>query len=221
MRILNIILLVFVLTLFTCIPACTSSDADTGSRETESTGISDSGGQIPEPVDETETDLEIEETDIQQPDSSSLTLPSDQTETPASDETLVITENGDEVTEDGDEGMEDGVTHTSSGEVPEGWPRDVPVMEGFTILQVTRGESDGVQSSEMTIMAQGDAPFDEIIGFYTTLEGWDSGGEQGMVVSDDESFFISITKGGDIIMINGGNNEAVGPIMIVLKYMTM
>jgi hypothetical protein len=112
----------------------------------------------------------------------------------------------------------DGVTATSPGALPQGWPEDVPVMEGFTILNVTYDEKDGIMTGGITVSAQGNASFDEIIGFYTHLEGWSSTSENSMVTSDEKGFFVSTTKGPSLLMVNGANQEADGSVGIVLTY---
>jgi hypothetical protein len=58
------------------------------------------------------------------------------------------------------------VTQTS-GAPPQGWPADVPIMQGFTVV------NGAVSSQQMlSVFAKGTVSLDDVSNFYSTLSGW-------------------------------------------------
>ncbi len=69
-----------------------------------------------------------------------------------------------------DESGESVVTITK--EMPEGWPEDVPLMEGFTLQGgATAAESDEHREG-LVVNAKGDVPLADVEAFYGDLPGW-------------------------------------------------
>ena len=64
-------------------------------------------------------------------------------------------------------GDSSGVTSTTTG-LPEGWPQDVPIMEGFTI-RLGRIDAQGM----MSVSATGNVSLDDVVNFYSNLQGWE------------------------------------------------
>ena len=62
-------------------------------------------------------------------------------------------------------------TMSSSGELPEGWPEDIPIMEG---LMIRHGNTvmDAAGVEIMMVLASGNIPPEEIADFYRDLPGW-------------------------------------------------
>lgn len=63
-------------------------------------------------------------------------------------------------------GSEGGVTRTT-GEMPANWPKDIPIMEGFTVVN-GQVSSNGM----MSVLLFGSVPVDDVFKFYSALEGW-------------------------------------------------
>jgi len=77
---------------------------------------------------------------------------------------------------------------TVSKQVPSGWPRALPVMEGMRVYQSE--SSDRM----MYISICGDAGAREAMLYYTHLEGWDSPVE---VTNDSGTLSFTLTRGGE------------------------
>ncbi|MCX6646142.1 MAG: hypothetical protein NTY09_07285 [bacterium] len=196
MKVQNTILTILALLFILSLTACT---ADSGNKpsDTQNSGVTSN---------ENETPLEVDETDGHGSDTSSLAPGSDETEAPPSDETIVTSDNV------------GGATSTTAGNLPQGWPAEVPIMDGFTILQVTYDESVNGNPGEIVVNAQGNATFDEIISFYQNIPGWTSTGGNAMSAKDEKGFFVSIVKGNQLLMINGKIEEALGQTGVDFKY---
>lgn len=67
---------------------------------------------------------------------------------------------------------ESGTVMTMTEELPDNWPEDVPIMEGYTVIGSSAFE-DPANELAMSITASGDAPTDEVADFYeNNLPGW-------------------------------------------------
>lgn len=132
-----------------------------------------------------------------------------------------------ENTSDGGETASDPTEHvdeaslSASSDLPEGWPEDVPIMEGFTILEARVVESRNDRSNRIDVTVQGDATFEEIIEFYRSLPGWSYSGDNASLVQNEDGFYISIVKGRDMLMIQGRFEEAIGQNVLVLSYIPL
>jgi hypothetical protein len=196
MKILRIILTILALLLLLSVAACT---ADSGNRQSDpqNPGATSNENDAPDAINETGGNGT---------DTSSLATSPGDTEAPPSDQTIVTSDNV------------GGATSTTAGNLPQGWPVDVPIMDGFTILQVTYGEPINGNPGEIDVSAQGNATFDEIISFYQNIPGWQSSGGNAMATQDEKGFFVSIVKGDELLMVNGRFEEALGQVAVDFKY---
>ena len=119
--------------------------------------------------------------------------PDEGSETPATDE-----ENeggGDNFTVDRDDETivisdDEGSSLTVRTELPEHWPEDIPIMDGFTVVSSSEVEDPG-RGMAINVGATGDATPEEVVDFYTNnLPGWNLQGSMTQTMGDTASIMI-------------------------------
>jgi hypothetical protein len=97
------------------------------------------------------------------------------------DESITVDkeDNGTVVISDGE-----GSTVTMTSNLPENWPQDVPVMDGFTVMHSSVIQ-DPSKEVAINVSASGDATPEEVIDYYTNhLPGWDLQGTMTQQIGD-------------------------------------
>ena len=135
-----------------------------GQAETKTPGAQTESGQFPQSSAPTTQSPQSVETPTESP----AVTDSDQSET-SSGSTII----------------------TTTGELPEGWPSDVPIMAGFTI---TRALSTTDAGGMKSIVAEGFPSMEEAIEFYSKLEGWQPSTSVPPVQPTDRRV-VALTKG--------------------------
>jgi hypothetical protein len=92
-------------------------------------------------------------------------------------------------------GDSSGVTSTTTG-LPDGWPQDVPVMEGFTI-RLGKIDAQGM----MSVSATGDVSLDDVVNFYSNLQGWEKDPNVPWV-TEGPSRMLKLIRGSENLVVN-------------------
>jgi len=146
------------------------------------------------------------------------------TETEEQPPTTVEGEGGVEVTDEGggtikvtDKEGETEIEVTAT--LPAGWPEDVPVMEGFTIIGSQSVTQQGEWKDVKTVQASGDAPLEEISDFYSKLPGWVLD-ENLPNMTSGERILLNFTKGDErlTVMSGPGGGEWTGKTLLTLVH---
>jgi hypothetical protein len=118
-------------------------------------------------------------------------------------------------------GAEGAVTHgavgsvvtRTIGDIPENWPEDIPIMEGFSVV-------NGQESSQgmMAILLTGAVPVDDVFKFYSSLEGWQKDPNVPWVV-DGPNRTIKLVRSLENLSVNIYENQ--GKTQLSLTYYTI
>jgi len=100
----------------------------------------------------------------------------------------------------------------TSGELPAGWPDDVPIMRGFTIKTTETYPDTESESDAFIVWASGHVSVDEAGEFYSSLPGWEI---QSGRLDDRELFTPEERREGVMIQGTNGSRHILAMVTIV------
>lgn len=114
--------------------------------------------------------------------------------------------------------LSDGGTTITAGEsLPEAWPADVPIMEGFTIMGAWSTEDEGEGEIGMSVGAEGDVPIADVEEFYSALPGWERAPKLMITGGEGEMVNFTLTKDETALTVNAVRQE--GETILTLAYL--
>jgi hypothetical protein len=109
---------------------------------------------------------------------------------------------------------EDSVIRTT--DFPEGWPADIPMPDGFILLEGIQGTAEGGEG--LQVRAIGDMSLSDVALFYEGIPGWTRDRCTAFNPDTDSSFMSTFTRGdGETLMVIGSDNGS-GQTEIGLVY---
>lgn len=99
---------------------------------------------------------------------------------------------------------------TVQGGLPEGWPADVPVMEGFEVV-VSRRDTHGM----MQVLSRGEASLDDVFSFYSALSGWTKDPNVPWVTDAPNHRMLKLLRGNENLSINVVSNAGRTELTLV------
>jgi hypothetical protein len=109
-----------------------------------------------------------------------------------------------------------GTTVTVNAEIPEEWPEDIPLMDGFELIQAISGD-DTTYGETYTLILGGNAPFEEIEDFYGSLEGWDKTVTGGGSPDGSEGIMMIFNRESELLTISATKPEETVPYDVVIN----
>ncbi len=193
MRILNIFLITVLAIVLTGLAACQPSPAPED-IDAEAAGDAETATEA-EAAEEPEVEERGELASIT-PDQEGTTVVVNE-----AGETIVVTnspEGSGTVTAEGA-----GLTVSVVNELPEEWPEDVTVMDGFEVLTSTVVVDERWEAN-VTVSLGGNAPFEEIEAWYDEIEGWEKSEMSGALPSGtEEGILMVFNRDKEILTITG------------------
>jgi len=128
-----------------------------------------------------------------------------------------------EIDKEGDSGSmtitgEDGEVEIiyEEGQLPEGWPDDVPIMPGLSVEGGVSHVMDASDASSSTVVFSGDVTLEAVVDFYEDVDGWDSTTSFSMLDGEDPGFMIMLTQDERMLMVAGGMDDE--KVMVTISY---
>ncbi len=110
----------------------------------------------------------------------------------------------------------EGTTVVSSSEIPEGWPDDIPIMDGFEARSSMETHGGEAADNSLVLAVEGDAEVKDVIEFYENLPGW-SKKDGGIVMMSDVFGQTILSKGDSTLSVQiTKNDESTAIILIYL-----
>jgi len=104
------------------------------------------------------------------------------------------------------------VVTTGANALPAGWPADVPVMEGFTIVSTEENPAEKV----MSVTSEGTVPLPDARAFYQALPGWQQDINKDFTLTGDNVQILTFVKEDLKLAVTIAKDESKNITVLVL-----